>query len=539
MYKSIYKAFFQKNPKEIFFFSALGLITGLVNAYLIMFINQLIQKMIVGEHIFVIYSSVVFLSVVACFFLLKKMLFTKITHFTQRSLLQIRAEMLRLILQSEYPNVNERKELIYNVLTRDIDVIASAGTALSEFISSLVLVLGCFCYVAYISPVLFLTTLAIFGVGVLLYYYNLKFTLQVYQRVKGLNDRFIFYFNQIISGFREIKVAKEKGLDLEENYVKENLKELHDELVKVGAKNVNVHFIGIAIFYLFIGGILLLGIPVFHLSKEQLIPFAFVMLYVISPIESLIVNLPAIGDADVASERLLNLRVTLQDSIPCDVPVDYDFEGQNFLSLELVDVKFQHKSPSNQFEVGPVSLQLNAGELTFIHGSNGSGKTSLLLCLLGVYKFDSGTMLINKKPLSGNHSTLFSPVFSDYFLFDLFYGNKYFNRDKAAFYIQLFELENKVRVSELGFSTIKLSMGQRKRLALIQILLENKPIVVLDEWAADQDPYFREKFYSIILPILKKEGKTIIAITHDDKYFHLADHLLKMEFGKLFSSKIL
>ena len=110
--------------------------------------------------------------------------------------------------------------------------------------------------------------------------------------------------------------------------------------------------------------------------------------------------------------------------------------------------------------------------------------------------------------------------------------------EKTRSYIELFELESKVSIVENKFSTIKLSMGQRKRLALIQALLENKPIIVLDEWAADQDPYFREKFYNVILPLIKKEGKTIIAITHDDKYFYAADHLFKMEDGKLLKQNI-
>ncbi|MBH9340157.1 cyclic peptide transporter, partial [Pseudomonas aeruginosa] len=84
-----------------------------------------------------------------------------------------------------------------------------------------------------------------------------------------------------------------------------------------------------------------------------------------------------------------------------------------------------------------------------------------------------------------------------------------------------------------NFSTPDLSTGQRKRLALINAWLEERPVLVFDEWAADQDPAFRRVFYTELLPDLKRQGKTIIVISHDDRYFEMADQLIRLSAGKV------
>jgi putative ATP-binding cassette transporter len=133
------------------------------------------------------------------------------------------------------------------------------------------------------------------------------------------------------------------------------------------------------------------------------------------------------------------------------------------------------------------------------------------------------------------YRSLYSPVFSDFHLFDQLYNVE--DENEVNEYLKFFEIDHKVNFSEGKFSTSDLSTGQRKRLALIACIVENKPILVLDEWAADQDPVFRKKFYLEILPLLKSKGFTIIAITHDDAYFDTADCLFKMSEGALIKVK--
>jgi ABC-type siderophore export system, fused ATPase and permease components len=105
--------------------------------------------------------------------------------------------------------------------------------------------------------------------------------------------------------------------------------------------------------------------------------------------------------------------------------------------------------------------------------------------------------------------------------------------DDAQALLAALQLTQKVTLKEGKFSTLALSTGQRKRLALLVAWLEDRPFYLFDEWAADQDPAFREVFYHQLLPALTARGKAVVVITHDDRYFHLADRCLKLEWGQL------
>jgi putative ATP-binding cassette transporter len=111
-----------------------------------------------------------------------------------------------------------------------------------------------------------------------------------------------------------------------------------------------------------------------------------------------------------------------------------------------------------------------------------------------------------------------SAVFTDYHLFQRLYGIADSNQVEVGPLLTRFRLADKTEVSEGEFSTLELSGGQRKRLALIVSLLEKRPILLLDEWTSDQDPEFRRKFYHELLPELMQAGATVVVITHDDRY---------------------
>ena len=71
-------------------------------------------------------------------------------------------------------------------------------------------------------------------------------------------------------------------------------------------------------------------------------------------------------------------------------------------------------------------------------------------------------------------------------------------------------------------------------------LLEKRPILLLDEWTADQDPDFRRKFYDELLPTLQQAGATIVVITHDDRYLdelRLTARKLRMDEGRIISEQ--
>jgi putative ATP-binding cassette transporter len=198
-----------------------------------------------------------------------------------------------------------------------------------------------------------------------------------------------------------------------------------------------------------------------------------------------------------------------------------------------------HRERENSiFTLGPINLTFRPGELVFLIGGNGSGKTTFAKLLTGLYLPERGHLRLNNEPITQRnreqYRQLFSVVFSDFFLFETMLGLGDVDVDKQArHYIELLQLQHKVEIKDGKLSTLDLSQGQRKRLALLAAYLEDRPFYVFDEWAADQDPLFKEIFYLQLLPELKARGKTVLAISHDDRYYHLGDRVIRLEDGQL------
>ncbi len=190
------------------------------------------------------------------------------------------------------------------------------------------------------------------------------------------------------------------------------------------------------------------------------------------------------------------------------------------------------------FMLGPIDLTVRSGELIFIVGSNGSGKSTLAKLITGLYTPQSGEILLDGLPVNETniewYRQHFATTFADVYLFDRYLGLEDRQSDpEINRYLKEFQLDRKVSVTNGILSTIDLSQGQRKRLALLTAFLEDRPIYLFDEWASDQDPTFREIFYARMLIELKERGKLVIVITHDDRYFHLADRILKLNYGRV------
>jgi putative ATP-binding cassette transporter len=118
-------------------------------------------------------------------------------------------------------------------------------------------------------------------------------------------------------------------------------------------------------------------------------------------------------------------------------------------------------------------------------------------------------------------------------VFDRLYGLSGADLDaRAARWLEALELAGVVHVRDGALSSVDLSRGQRKRLALLTALLEDRPIYVFDEWAADQDPHFKQVFYRQLLPELRARGKAVVVISHDDRFFDIADRLIELDGGQ-------
>jgi putative ATP-binding cassette transporter len=256
------------------------------------------------------------------------------------------------------------------------------------------------------------------------------------------------------------------------------------------------------------------------------------------PISTIMGALPSLRQSMIALKRIEQLDDTLlAERAPCG---ETNFTGNAPLTLELRGVCHQYPGATEDraFVLGPIDFTIHAGELLFIVGGNGSGKTTLAMLLLGLYPPESGAIYLNGHKVTeanvADYRQHFSAVFADFHLFEqLLEMESDALMEKTNHYLASLEMANKVQVVDGKFSTLNLSTGQRKRLALISSYLEDRPIYLFDEWAADQDPAFKRVFYTELLPELKARGKTVIVITHDDAYFSCADRVIKLQDGAL------
>jgi len=197
-----------------------------------------------------------------------------------------------------------------------------------------------------------------------------------------------------------------------------------------------------------------------------------------------------------------------------------------------------NESRSEPFSLGPIDLTLSAGELVFVIGGNGSGKSTFVKVLVGLYRPQQGVISLGGATIDDQNTDWyrehFAVVFSDFHLFDQLLGmDEAHVSSLVPTYLSRLQIDHKVTVTDRRFSTIDLSQGQRKRLALLTAYLEDRSVYVFDEWAADQDPQYREVFYRQLLPELRSRGKCVVVITHDDRYFHLGDRVVKLEDGHI------
>ena len=260
-------------------------------------------------------------------------------------------------------------------------------------------------------------------------------------------------------------------------------------------------------------------------------------LFLVGSLSATIQIIPSISQANVSAMRLLLIEEELKKE--ANGFIDQISMDEKIESITLENILFHYKQIENtsNFTLGPINFHFAKGKIYFIRGSNGSGKTTLLRLLVGLIQPEHGTISVNGKKVTKNmleaYRNKFAIVFNNFYLFKKLYGIANFEDTYFDEILSLMEMKEKVSINSGQFSDLKLSTGQRKRIALMVALFENKDFIILDEWAADQDPEFRKKFYTKILPMLKNQGKTIIALTHDDAYYDVADKIIVLDNGKM------
>ena len=454
---------------------------------------------------------------------------TEIEHIVGRLRLRLADKIRNADLQ---PIEAVGRDRINAVVNRDTQTISQAASPIIVAIQSLVMVFFIGIYIALLNPYAFALTVVIVAIGVAIHTRKRNELMRDLQVSGSRETEFFGTLTHLVEGFKEVKLNSERN-----QAVYAELVRLANMVIDLKSHTAYVfadHFIfSQTAFYI------LLGLIVFLLPGAfpgQLMSVTAALLFVIGPLSSLIGTLPVFSMANVAVANVAALEAQLdllQPERPDTVskpPADY-----NQIELSTMYFAYRDRQGAPTFEVGPLELTIRKQEVLFIVGGNGSGKSTFLKLLTGLYYPESGSLRVDNKDVTAigytAYRNMFSAIFSDYHLFDRVFGVRYDDNVVNAM-VKDMELTGKTSFRDGRFENQDLSTGQRKRLALIISLLEDRPIYVFDEWAADQDPHFRERFYTEILPDLKRRQKTIIAATHDDKYFGAADRVLRMDNGK-------
>jgi len=519
--------------KQFSILTVVCIITGVMHVLLLMVINNSLTSLVETDttdlsHMFVAFALLV------GYLILNRLSSGFVIKYSLEVINKMRVEIMRTTLKRSYPYVLDNGDRIYSAITKDAVTLSHAAITSTQLITSCIIVIGCLVYLAYLSFSMLFGMLFISLLGILTYVLTSKKNELFLDDARKSEDSLFFHVKQIINGFKEIKMNPDKGVEI-----------LDDSLVTSSGQHVEKAYKGYIGFYnssilgqfLIYSGLIILafaGKVIFNVPTSLLISSIVILFYLVGPLESIATLVPQLVEGNVAACRLNDfvLNPTFEDD---DTDITKEIEESQLDKISLKSIQFKYASVSEDypFLLDDVNIDIERNQITFIYGGNGAGKTTLLCLACGLLKPKGGEVLFNSISYEGVPRDLMSPVFHDFHLFDKLYGIKNIDHELAAYYLQLFELSEKVTLKSNQFSTTQLSTGQRKRLALISALLEKRQIIVLDEWAADQDPIFREKFYLVILPLLKSRGFTIVAITHDDKFYSAADSLYYMDKGKV------
>jgi len=427
---------------------------------------------------------------------------------------------------------------LFTKLCQDTSLISQSGLILVNAAQQSLVLLFCLCYIAVLSFPAFAVTLGTIAVGVVVYFHHAESAQGLLLRLKEKESRLVDALDHMIDGFKEIRLNQKKS-----DAVFSEFTDLSEAVRSLKIDTQITFLIDIMfsdVFFYSLLAIVVFLLPRFsHTTGSIVLMTTAAILFIMGPLQLVVQAAPVFQRAKAAITNLAALEDKLdRASTSGDGPIDSRWRGFEKISIDSVIFTYSERdSAGGAFSVGPLSTHIRRGETVFIVGGNGSGKTTVLKLLTGLYYPHSGAIRVDRELLTRgnvqNYRELFSTVFSQFHLFDRLYGMEDADPEVVQATLEEMELSGKTRFEAGRFTDINLSTGQRKRLALAVTLLENKEILVFDEWAADQDPHFRKYFYEVVLKRLKDEGKTVIAVTHDERFWNHADRVIKMEYGSI------
>lgn len=515
----------KQNKFKFISFLIFSFISSAVGVLTLVFINDYLLKN--TQNIPILY----FIALLIVFFLSSTIVELGLSVFGQNFIFKMQRRVVKQILDTPLLKVAKvGKARILASLGSDVRNISFGLLRLPDFLQSSILILCTSAYLCYLSPQIF-TLCAIWIIVVFTINNFLMMKVYAYFRKARENDDALQNnYQNILDGHKELLINRYRAkLYYEDEFESNARSKKKNSTLGNLFNNLSSNFTNVALLAL-VGVEFYLALEFKWASVAEATTIALSILFLRTPLVSMIGSFPTLLLAKIALDKIAKLELD-----------DYKehFGKTNFIK-DWRQISFKNTSFSygDNFHLNPVNLDLKKGELIFLIGKNGSGKSTFCMLLTGLFKPSEGEIFVDDMKIDDDnldiYRSLVSAVFSDFHLFTKTLAKeKFADEEKIASWLEFLELKGKTRVEDHELVLTKLSTGQKKRLAMLIALLEERDILVLDEWAADQDPVFRRFFYKKLLPLLKEQGKTIFAITHDDAYFDSADRIFLAEGGNI------
>jgi putative ATP-binding cassette transporter len=528
--------------------TAVAAVAGLSNALILAVVNAAAQNAEQSEvrPLF----AVAFAAAMAIYIVSQRWILIQAADQVEGIIHRVRMRIVTALKDCELLDIEDvGRSVIFSGVARHTQTLSQSASTITIAVQMAILILFTTAYIAYLSLTSLVVLVAFMAVALSIYFRksfsvrnDLRSTLEMDNDVYATID-------DLLNGFKEARLSRRKSgaIVRRAEAISQRAATVRGNTQTMLAKNFVFSQVS---FYLLLGTMVFIVPMLSSGYSDEVEKSTTAVLFIIGPISGLIGSIPIFENASAAAEAIMDLEARLTRLAGAATPStghedgaapSVDTEKPAFETIELKRAVFKFRSPTGDdadaFRIGPLDITIKRGDALFITGGNGSGKSTLLRVLTGLYPLAQGSILVDGKPVrrdtAQDYRELFSAVFGDFHLSRHLDGVAPEHLDRADEWLERLEIRDKAEVRDGAFSTTDLSTGQRKRLALVAAALERRPILVLDEWAADQDPVFRRKFYREILPLLRQEGRTIIAVTHDSRFFDAADRQLHMEEGMI------
>lgn len=464
-----------------------------------------------------------------------------LVYLAQNAILKLRVQLSRRILATSLRQLEELdSHRLLAALVDDVTSISVALISMPILCINIVVLLGCLFYLGWLSWTVLLAVLYTIACGVITYQMAANKGLVHFRLAREQWDRLVSHFNGLIGGAKELKLHQRRRAAFLTDLLERSTAQMRRHNIAGMTIYTMASSWGNLLFFVLVG-LLLFSLPDLRdFDRHALTGYVLVLLYMMAPLSMTLNGLPTLARANIALKKLDTLGLSLAAPAPEESLLVSEESNRQWSRLEMsgVTVSYRREGDDRNFALGPLDLTFHPGELVFVVGGNGSGKTTLAKLITGLYAPENGEISVDGELVTEENRDAyrqhFSAIFTDFYLFESLLGLEDPNLDFVAKrYLEKLQLTHKVQVTDGQFSTLSLSQGQRKRLALLAACLEDRSFYVFDEWAADQDPHFKEIFYKTLLLELRAKGKTIVVLSHDEKYYGLADRIIKLDYGQL------